>query len=261
MFKHKRPTLAVFKFTSCDGCQLSLLDCEDEILQLADKVEIAYFLEASSKKLKGPFDLTIVEGSITTPSENERIQRIREQSRYLITIGACANTGGIQALRNFAQMDEYISMVYASPETIQTLDTSTPISHHVKVDYELNGCPINKKQLLEVINSFLMEKSPSIAHTSVCMECKNNGLPCVLVANNTPCLGPITHAGCDALCPRYHRGCFGCYGPKETANASPLAEWLVQSKLANKKQIKMMLQHINAEAEPFKITSEQYEQE
>lgn len=217
--------LAVFKFASCDGCQLSLLNCEDELLVLSKEIEIAYFLEASSKIIPGPYDLSLIEGSITTPEDVLRIQEIRKQSNFLVTIGACATAGGIQALRNFKDIKDFLSIVYAKPEYISTLEKSTPISAHVRVDFELQGCPINKKQLLEVISAFLNKRKPEIPNHSVCVECKIKGNICVMVAHGTPCMGPVTHAGCDALCPTYYRGCFGCYGPKENLNTIPLADW------------------------------------
>ena len=221
----RKPKLAVWKFASCDGCQLSLLDCEDELLAVAGAVDIANFPEASRAIVRGPYDLSLVEGSITTEHDAQRIQEVRAQSKALVTIGACATAGGIQALKNFKDVNDFISIVYAHPEYISTLGTSTPISAHVKVDYELNGCPINKKQLLEVLNAFLNGRRPVVPPHSVCMECKERGNVCVMVAHGTPCLGPVTHAGCNALCPTYNRGCFGCFGPKETPNTHSLAEW------------------------------------
>ena len=222
----RKPTLAVWKFASCDGCQLSLLDCEDELLALAGEVEIAYFLEASRATVKGPYDLSLVEGSVTTAHDAERIQQVRRSSRKLVTIGACATAGGVQALRNFANVKDFLSIVYASPEYVSTLETSTPISAHVKVDFELNGCPINKRQLLEVITAFLHGRRPNISSNSVCMECKRRGTVCVMVAHGTPCLGPVTHAGCGAICPSYDRGCYGCFGPMETPNTVSLTRQL-----------------------------------
>ena len=214
----RRPSLAVWKFASCDGCQLSLLDCEDELLALAARVEIAYFPEATSTMLPGPYDLSLVEGSITTPHDAQRIQEVRAASRALITIGACATSGGIQALRNFADVEEFTRHVYARPDWIETLKTSTPIAAHVPVDYELRGCPIDKHQLLEVISAFLAKRRPAIPSHSVCISCKRRGTVCVTVARGIPCLGPVTHAGCGALCPTYDRGCYGCFGPMETPN-------------------------------------------
>ncbi|MGW7532522.1 NADH-quinone oxidoreductase subunit B family protein [Amycolatopsis sp. NPDC054798] len=216
------PTLAVWKFASCDGCQLTLLDCEDELLELAKQVRIAHFLEASSTVLPGPYDVSLVEGSVTTPGDLERIQHVRAVSKILVTIGACATAGGVQALRNFADVGEFASIVYAHPEYVETLATSTPISAHVPVDYELHGCPIDRGQLLGTITALLAGRRPDLPDTSVCTECKRRGLTCVLVAGGTPCLGPVTRAGCGALCPGVRRGCFGCFGPMAKPNTPVL---------------------------------------
>jgi len=222
----KKPKLAVWKFASCDGCQLSLLDCEDELLALAGEVEIAYFLEASRATVKGPYDLSLVEGSVTTAHDAERIKDVRSSSRALVTIGACATAGGIQALKNFADVNDFLAAVYATPDYVSTLATSTPISAHVPVDFELRGCPIDKRQLLEVITAFLHGRRPGIQTTSVCTECKRRGTVCITVAHGTPCLGPVTQAGCNALCPSFDRGCFGCFGPMETPNTASLTRRL-----------------------------------
>ena len=204
MAEKRKARLAVWKFASCDGCQLSLLDCEDELLAVAGAVDIAYFPEASSVMAKGPYDLSLVEGSVTTAHDAKRIQKIRRQSKALVTIGACATSGGIQALRNFADIDDMVAAVYATPKYIKTLATSTPISAHVQVDFELHGCPINKMQLVEVLSAFLAGRKPSIAGHSVCVECKLRGTTCVMV-QGTPCLGPVTHAVDDAE-PAHHHG-------------------------------------------------------
>jgi sulfhydrogenase subunit delta len=219
-----RPRIAVWKFASCDGCQLSLLDCEDELLALAAEVDIVYFKEATSTVLAGPYDLSLVDGSITTAADVTRIQEVRRVSKKLVTIGACATAGGIQALRNFGDSAGFVALVYARPEYIDALATSTAISEHVAVDYELHGCPVNKHQLLEVVSAFLNGRRPAIAGHSVCVECKLRLQVCVMVAHGTPCMGPVTHAGCGALCPSYHRGCYGCYGPMQPPiNAASLS--------------------------------------
>ena len=209
-----RPKLAVFKFSSCDGCQLALLNLEDELLSLVGEVEIAYFLEARSQILPGPYDVTLVEGSITTAEDEKRIQEVRRESKYLMTIGACATAGGIQALRNWQDVTEFTRAVYATPAYIHTLAQSTPISSHVAVDFEINGCPINKQQILEVITSLLVGRTPRLPTYSVCVECKKRGTVCVMVARGVPCLGPLTVTGCGAICPAYNRGCYGCQGAK-----------------------------------------------
>jgi coenzyme F420-reducing hydrogenase gamma subunit len=254
MGERKRPRLAVWKFASCDGCQLSLLGCEDELLTLAGAIEIANFPEASSAIGEGPYDLSLVEGSITTAHDAERILNVRAQSKHLVTIGACATSGGVQALKNFADAGEYVAAVYASPRYISTLATSTPISAHVPVDYELHGCPIDKGQLIEVISAYLAGRKPSIAAHSVCIECKQRGSICVMV-QGTPCLGPVTHAGCGAICPAFRRGCYGCFGPMETPNTAALSKaW--EGLGATRRDIHRAFRTFNAAAEPFLEESE-----
>jgi sulfhydrogenase subunit delta len=246
-----KPRLGVFKFASCDGCQLSLLDCEDELLAVASAIEIAYFLEATRRPLEGEFDLALVEGSISSPEQLEQIKDVRKRSRFLVTIGACATSGGIQALRNWGHVKEYMRVVYARPEYIKTLATSTPIAEHVPVDFELRGCPINKHQLVEVIAAFLAGRRPKVPNHAVCVECKRAGVVCVMVAQGTPCLGPITHAGCGALCPSYDRGCYGCFGPSKGANVRSLALQLQMVGLPGE-TIDRMLHTFNAWAPAFR---------
>ncbi|MBI1748849.1 MAG: oxidoreductase [Acidobacteria bacterium] len=259
MVSKRKPKLAVWKFASCDGCQLSLLDCEDELLSLVGRVEIANFAEASRAVIRGPYDLSLVEGSITTPHDAERIQRVRRDSKRLIVIGACATAGGIQALRNFQDVKEFVSIVYATPDYIATLDKSTPIAAHVPVDFELRGCPVNKKQLLELISALLSGRKPNIPAYSVCVECKQRGTVCVMVARGEPCMGPVTQAGCGALCPSYVRGCYGCFGPMENPNVESLtAEWRHRGVQAP--DVVRALRSFNAYAEPFRRESEAHDQ-
>jgi coenzyme F420-reducing hydrogenase gamma subunit len=253
-----RPKLAVWKFASCDGCQLTILDCEDDLLPLADTVEVSYFLEASTAVVAGPYDVSIVEGSITTPEDVERIHEIRHQSGKLVAIGACATAGGIQALRNFADVEDFMAAVYATPAYIETLQTSTPAAEHVLVDFELQGCPPNKHQLLEVIRAFVAQRRPRIRGESVCMECKRRGNVCVMVAHGTPCLGPVTHAGCGALCPTYHRGCYGCYGPMQTPNMQALSKQVAQLGVENRDLVRMYRLYY-ANAPQFREESERHE--
>jgi coenzyme F420-reducing hydrogenase gamma subunit len=247
----RRFKLAVFKFASCDGCQLSLLDCEDELLELAERLEIAQFLEVSSRVRPGPYDLGLVEGSITTAHDAERIHEVRRACRKLVTIGACATAGGIQALRNYRDISELTRIVYATPAYIATLATSTAISAHVRVDFELRGCPVNKKQLLDLILAMIEQRAPATAAHSVCIECKRRGNVCVMVAQGTPCLGPVTHAGCGALCPRYDRGCYGCFGPQSTTNSASLGAQLRASGVPDV-QLARLYATFNVEAPGFR---------
>lgn len=217
-----KPKLAVYKFSSCDGCQLSLLNLEDELLDLAASVDIAYFLEATRTVKPGPYDVGIVEGSITTPHEAERIKDVREECKYLIALGTCATAGGIQALRNFAKAADYAKTVYEHPEFLHYLETSSSIAEHVPVDLSIWGCPVNKYMVVEVIAALLQNRKPNFPPSPVCLECKRRGIVCVAVAQGIPCLGPVVHGGCGALCPANGRGCYGCFGPSSAANFSVL---------------------------------------
>ena len=221
-----KPKLAVYKFSSCDGCQLSLLNLEDELLDLANTIDIAYFLEARRREIPGPYDIGLVEGSVTTPHEAERILEIRSQVRFLIALGTCATAGGIQALRNFTQVDDLAYKVYSHPEYLQVLDTVTPISEHVKVDLEIWGCPVNKYQVLEAISALLQRRQPNLPTYSICLDCKRKGTVCVMVAKDILCLGPATRTGCGALCPSNGRGCYGCFGPAQNAEYETVAALL-----------------------------------
>lgn len=250
-----RPKVAVWKFASCDGCQLSLLDCEDELLDVVGAIELAYFPEATSRELPPPYDLSLVEGSITTPHDLDRIRQIRRESRFLVTIGACATAGGIQALRNFTDVNGWIGAVYANPQYITTLAKSSPIAEHVVVDFELRGCPINKLQLLEVVSAFLNERRPNIPTYSVCQECKRRGAVCVMAAQGIPCLGPVTQAGCDAICPAFNRGCFGCFGPSEDPNVAALAAQWQQELNVGRDDVVRALRTFNAYAVAFRRES------
>jgi coenzyme F420-reducing hydrogenase gamma subunit len=246
-----KPRLAVFKFASCDGCQLQILNAEDELLALAGVADLAYFAEASSRMRPGPYDVALVEGSITTAEDAERIVRVRADSRVLITIGACATGGGIQALRNWADVEEYKRAVYPHPEWIAALATSTPIAAHVRVDYELWGCPIDLQQLLGVLRAVLSGVPPALPGHSVCLDCKSRGLTCVVVAHGEPCLGPVTRTGCGAICPGMRRGCYGCFGPSDDPNLGAFTD-LLASQGIDRDDALRRLRGINGAAPAFR---------
>jgi coenzyme F420-reducing hydrogenase gamma subunit len=254
-----RPKLAVFKFSSCDGCQLGLLNLEDELLDLVGVVDIAYFLEARRETQPPPYDIGLVEGSISTPEEAERIQQVRRDCKYLVAIGACATSGGIQALRNWADVEEFTRYVYAHPKYIESLDTATPIASHVFVDFELRGCPVNERQLLELLAALLVGRRPNIPTHSLCVECKRAGHSCVIVSKGEPCLGPVTHAGCGSLCPSVGRGCYGCFGPMEAPSVDVLGDWLARKQGVAHRDIAHLFRNFNGYLEPFKQASENHE--
>ena len=251
----RRPTLAVFKFASCDGCQLQLLDAQGQLLALAAEVDIVHFLEARSRILPGPYDVGLVEGSISTPADLERIHEIRRQCRFLVTIGACATAGGIQALRNWSHIDDFVGAVYATPAYIETLATSTAIADHVPVDFELRGCPIDTGQLVELVTAVLVGRRPRVPTVSVCVECKERGTVCVAVAKGIACLGPVTQAGCGAICPAHDRECFGCYGPAEQPNLVSLTGFYERRGESREHLARLVSSH-NAWAPPFREAAE-----
>jgi coenzyme F420-reducing hydrogenase gamma subunit len=247
-----RPRLGVVKFASCDGCQLTLLDLEDEFLALTERFEIVEFAEATTNRSDGPYDVLLVEGSISTPEQAEEIVRLRRQTPLLVTIGACATAGGIQALRNWGDETAFRAAVYAHPEYIESLAFATPISDHVAVDAELRGCPIDPGQLVELLTALIVGRRPQLPDESVCLECKRRNAVCVAVAGGFACLGPVTRTGCGALCPAYGRGCYGCFGPREQANARGLARHLQVVEGRAPADVGRLFAGFTAYSEPFR---------
>ena len=220
-----RPRVGVVKFASCDGCQLTILDLEDELLALTERFEFVEFAEATSRRSSGPFDVLFVEGSISTPEQAVEIARLRAASKLLVTIGACATAGGIQALRTAAEHEAFRAAVYPAPSFVDSLAEAAPVADHVTVDAELRGCPISPEQLLELLTALTTGRRPQLPDQAVCLECKRRGIECVVVTRGEPCLGPVTQTGCGAICPGMGRGCYGCFGPREGANVDSLAGW------------------------------------
>lgn len=254
----QKPRLGVFKFSSCDGCQLSILDLEDELLSLVDRVEICKFLEASSDVKEGPYDLALVEGSVSAPDEVERIKKIREESKVLVAIGACATAGGLQALRNWNSLDLFQAEVYPHPEFLKSLDKALPISDFVPVDFELRGCPISKAQLLELFASVLNGSLPRLPGNAVCFECKRKVNTCVVVAGGILCLGPVTKDGCGAICPSYGRGCYGCFGPSNDVNLESYSAWL-ETNGVEPSAVRHLVRGINSYSKEFREWSKNNE--
>jgi len=222
-----KPSIAVHKFSSCDGCQLAFLNAGEDLLRVAGLVEIRHFLEAGIAGEAAEVDIAFVEGSISTGEEQDRIRQVRERSRFVVTLGACATAGGLQALRNLDGNHEvWKHAVYAQPEFIETLDRAEPISAHIKVDFELWGCPVNGGQVLATVQQLLSGVTPLESRDKVCMECKRRHAVCVMVTEGRPCMGPVTRTGCGALCPRFGRDCYACFGPAENSNTDALSQRL-----------------------------------
>src|SRR6185503_5126671 len=245
-----KPRVGVVKLASCDGCQLTLLDLEDQLLPLTERFDLIEFPEATSLRSEGPYDVLLVEGSVSTPDQREEIIQLRARTRLLVTIGACATAGGVQALRNWADEPTWRAAVYPTPDYVKSLATSTPVSEHVQVDAELRGCPIDPGQLLELLTALRIGRRPQLDGESVCLECKRRGNVCVLVASGAPCLGPVTQTGCGAICPAYGRACYACFGPREQANVPSLHGWLARERPLI--QVDRLFAGFNAWSPPFR---------
>jgi len=248
--EHRRPRVAIHKFSSCDGCQLALLNLGERLLETAEHVEFVHFAEMGPLDEDAEVDIALVEGSVATPHEIHRIAGIRAKSRFLIALGACATSGGIQALRNAADAPAWVSDIYARPEHIETLDRSEPLSAHVHVDFELWGCPVNARQVLGTLRDLMSGVTPKHERDKVCLQCKRLGRVCVLVAKGMPCMGPVTRTGCGVLCPTLGRDCYGCYGPAEGANGASLAGRFALLGLSHR-DVARRFGSINANAEAF----------
>lgn len=248
--KPRKPRLAVHKFSSCDGCQLAMLNAGDELLQLAATTEFTHFAELGAIDADADVDIALVEGSISTPEDRERIQAIREHCRFLVTIGACATAGGIQALRNFANHDEWLSSIYPQPEYISSLANVLPIRACVYVDLELWGCPVNGRQVLSAIGTLMADALPVEPQESLCMECKRKQVVCVMVSQQKPCMGPVTRTGCGALCPKFSRDCYACFGPSEKPNIAALSHRFQDLGLSDER-IMQRFHFINNQAPDF----------
>jgi coenzyme F420-reducing hydrogenase gamma subunit len=253
-----KPKVAIFKFASCSGCQLVFLNCEEELLELVGALEIIYFPEAKRDNAPGPYDIAFVEGAITTPEEVERILEVRRQSKLVVAIGACAVTGGLPSLKNWKKLPWIKREVYPNPDWIDSLETAFGIDAYVRVDGYLKGCPISKDELLEFTVSALLGKAPNLRAHSVCVECKLKENVCQLTYEGAPCMGPITNAGCGALCPSNGRACYGCYGPNNDANVTSMGE-IFERLGVSRAGIVRKLRYFAGTQEPFKNGAESYD--
>jgi sulfhydrogenase subunit delta len=211
-----KPRVGIFDFTGCEGCQLQILNCEDELLGILDLIEIVNFREAMDGK-SDEYDIALIDGGITTPSDVERIKGIREKAGLLVTIGSCSSTGGINCLKNSRSMDEVKEIVYGDMAAHFETIPARPVSDVVKVDLAIPGCPIDKKEFLRCLTELLAGKTPEIPNYAVCMECKLRENECLL-EKGTFCLGPVTRAGCEARCPSNGASCEGCRGLVDDPN-------------------------------------------
>jgi len=220
----EKKKIGIFKYSCCAGCEFQLIYFQHYVLETLKAVDVTYckMLQSGGTE-EGPFHVALIEGAITEQWQADQLKKIRESSKYLIPIGSCAVCGGIPAVKNTSQELNVERRVYTNTSVIHSLKAH-PVEHYVNVDGTIKGCPMGVRDLVELVKSLLLDITPQFLEYCVCVECKLRGNICVLVAYDEPCMGPVTNAGCGALCPSLNRGCYGCWGPMKDANARALAD-------------------------------------
>jgi coenzyme F420-reducing hydrogenase gamma subunit len=250
--------LGVWKLTSCDGCQMQAILAWERLAELPG-LRVAHFPEAGAVEREGGLAVSLVEGSVSQARQVDKLRAIRERSRFLVAMGACAVHGGVQALVNFSSPAEMAGRAYPHPEYLEPQLGSRPLADYVEVDLELRGCPVSRERLFESVQGLLAGRIPRPDRGSVCRQCKRAGLPCLLVSRGEPCLGPVTQAGCGALCPAAGRGCYGCYGPQESANPRLLAGLLERHCGLDREAVGRALRHVACWAPEFRQESQSHD--
>ncbi len=218
-----KPKLGFFKFTSCAGCLLSVLNLENELLDIVGAVDIAYFKMALRNNAEGPYDVAFIEGAVSTPQEVEELKRIRHESGVLVALGNCATTGGVPSMKNWAGTEKQVEeRVYTELYDIHSIPVRA-LDFYVKVDYKLNGCSYDLGEFASLLTHLLRGANPHFRPHAVCNECKLKENVCLLVSKGEACMGSVSAAGCGALCPSLNRACEGCRGPANDVNAASLA--------------------------------------
>lgn len=221
-----RPKVAVFSFTSCEGCQLQILNLEEEFTTLLGQIDFVNFREMMSEKGED-YQIAFIEGSITRESEICELKHIREKAGVLIALGACAHLGGVNVLKNLHSQDTWLKSVYGREDIFSDTIPVKRVRDVVDVDYEMPGCPIDKGEFLRFIKALLLNIKPRLPDYPVCVECRSKGTVC-LVEQGGWCLGSVTIAGCDAICPTYKESCTGCRGLVEGPNIESLFNILME---------------------------------
>jgi sulfhydrogenase subunit delta len=225
-----KPKVAFFDFTSCEGCQLTVVDSLQTHLDLLDVIEIVQFREAISERGED-YAIAFVEGSITRESDEARLRAIRDRAAVLVALGACAHLGGINAIKNLSPLDEVRKYVYGDKAEWYETYAARPIDAVVKVDAFIPGCPIDREELIGAVKALLRGKKLPIPDYPMCLDCKLKENVC-LFDKGGYCLGPITRAGCGAICPSHGSGCEGCRGAISNPNWDSMMKVLQEHGLA-----------------------------
>ena len=240
-------TVGIFGLTGCAGDQLTLLNCEEELLTIAEKVRMRSFNMASSRDDEGPVDVALVEGSVCQPEDLRMLRSIRERCRHLVALGTCAAFGGISAMDQRLDPEVLSEAVYGREGLQFEAMRAQPLSSFVEVDFLLPGCPVEKGQLLETISSLLKGAFPEILEQPVCTECRFKENVCIVIERGEVCCGALTRGGCGARCPTLDRPCGGCRGPVEDALFSAKVAFL-RSRGIDREQIRSQMMLFSAPA-------------
>lgn len=237
----KKPTLAIAGLTACSGCQLTLLNCEEELTELLQRFGIRYFpLGLTEHTISGPLDAALVEGAVSTPDDLEILMKLRSSSRLLVAVGTCALWGGVAAMKNRETRTDLVTAVYGPAASSPQTFNPQPLQRFVKVDFAVTGCPPEKGELLATLAALLHGTLPEFPRYPVCTECRNRENLCLLIERNELCLGPMIQAGCNARCPAVGIPCEGCRGPVEEANVAAELELLLVKGVAREEIVSRM---------------------
>jgi sulfhydrogenase subunit delta len=216
-----KPTVGIYSLTSCEGCQVSILNLEENFLKLCSAADIRIFPLLKEKDYEGPVDIAVVEGTVVRTDEIEIIKKIRSNCKTLVALGTCATYGGIASIRDFTDKSRAMTCVYPDPLFLKSIHNVRGLDCYVKVDYALRGCPIVAEEFVRVMTDLVLGKTPVIHEEPVCVECKKNKNICFLLKGEK-CLGPVTYGDCNSICINEGRPCYGCRGPLKNANVDAL---------------------------------------
>ena len=221
-----KPKVGIFGFTGCGGCQLEILNLEDQLLDLVGAIEIVHFTEAITE-FSDTYEIALVEGSITTEHGVERIKKIGDIAKIVVAMGSCAVNGGLNCMKNLYGLEKAKDLVYGDKKDwIDSIEVK-PVDAYINVDYYARGCPPNRFEIVDIVRSLIVGRKPEIPNYPVCIECKRNGNTCVYDLGKS-CLGPVTRAGCDSRCPNSVDGCEGCRGPVDDPNMNAQKDLLAE---------------------------------
>ncbi|MFA4890456.1 MAG: hypothetical protein WC587_02370 [Candidatus Paceibacterota bacterium] len=244
-----KPKIAIYDFTDCEGCEVKLVSLREKLLLLENKVDIVNWRLGQERFEPGPYDITIIEGTPITQHEIDLLKELRENSKVIVALGACAALGGVPAIMPEKDRKMWYEKIYSSQYHPRGVD-ALPLSAHVKVDFSIHGCPVDEDHVVKVLEELLSGKTPSYRGYSTCFECKQAGNKCRIAEEDKPCLGPITQGGCKAVCVSGGSPCYGCFGVREEANIPAMIKTL--ERVADKETIERYLTMFHSRSREFK---------